>query len=198
MVTCLIKLGVGNTAPEGKRTEGREWISRATCWASAGKSTGTSPSATIGGPPTTTSPKQKSSTATAKLLRSSRKEIIRTWHARPSPDWSPRSAWSSAGNCARNLSSKAAISPAATRTTRDQRFEDPDYLARVMGRVHREQPHLLENLLNRGSDGLMSGMMGDGMTGGEGASRGDSMADNLVVKATMADVVATGVKRAVQ
>jgi len=64
--------------------------------------------------------------------------------------------------------------------------------------VHREQPHLLENLLNRGSDGLMGGMRGDGMTGGEGASGGDSMADNLVVKATMAGVVATGVKRAVQ
>ncbi len=67
-----------------------------------------------------------------------------------------------------------------------------------MGRVHREQPHLLENLLNRGSDGLMDDMMGDGMTGGEGASGGDSMADNLVVKATMAGIVATGVKRAVQ
>ena len=80
----------------------------------------------------------------------------------------------------------------------DQRFEDPDYLAQVTGRGHREQPHLLENLLNRGSDALMGGMMGDGMTGGEGASGGDGMADNLVVEATMAGVVATRVKRAVQ
>jgi hypothetical protein len=64
--------------------------------------------------------------------------------------------------------------------------------------VHREQPHLLENLLNRGSDGPMSGMMGDGMTGGEGASGGDSMPDNLVVKAIMVSVVATAVKRAIE
>jgi len=78
----------------------------------------------------------------------------------------------------------------------DDRFEDPDYLARVMGRVHREQPDLLESLLIGGGDGLMGGMMGDGMTGGEGVSGGDSMTDNLVVKAAMAGIVATAVKRA--
>jgi len=78
----------------------------------------------------------------------------------------------------------------------DERFEDPNYLARVTGRVHREQPDLLENLLNRGSDGLMGGMMGDGMTGGQGATGGDSMTDNLVVKATMGGVVVMAVKRA--
>jgi hypothetical protein len=44
----------------------------------------------------------------------------------------------------------------------------------------------------------MSGMMGDGMTGGEGASGGDSMTDNLVMKATMVSVVATAVKRAIE
>ena len=68
----------------------------------------------------------------------------------------------------------------------------------MTGRVHREQPHLLENLLNRGSDGLMGDMMGDGMTGGEGASGGDSMADNLVVKATMAVATTPAVKKAIE
>jgi hypothetical protein len=77
----------------------------------------------------------------------------------------------------------------------DARFEDPDYLARVTGRVHREQPGLLEGLLIGGGDGLMGGMMGDGITGGEGASGGDPMTDNLTVKAVMAGIVAFTVKR---
>ena len=75
------------------------------------------------------------------------------------------------------------------------RFEDPDYLARVTGRVHREQPELLESLLIGGGDGLMGGMMGDGIAGGEGASGGDPMTDNLVVKAVLAGIVASAVKR---
>ena len=78
----------------------------------------------------------------------------------------------------------------------DERFEDPDYLARVTGRVHREQPDLLEHLLTRGSAGLMGGMIGDGMAGGEGAAGGDAMMDNLVVKGVVAGIVATAVKRA--
>ncbi|MDP8952445.1 MAG: hypothetical protein M3N18_09435 [Actinomycetota bacterium] len=78
----------------------------------------------------------------------------------------------------------------------DERFEDPDYLARVTGRVHREQPELLESLLIGGGDGLIGGMMGDGITGGEGASGGEPMTDNLVVKAVLAGIVATAVKRA--
>ena len=78
----------------------------------------------------------------------------------------------------------------------DERFEDPDYLAQMTGRIHREQPDLLENLLNRGDEGLVGGMMGDGITGGEGVSGGDPMMDNLAVKAAMAGIVATAVKRA--
>jgi hypothetical protein len=78
----------------------------------------------------------------------------------------------------------------------DDRFEDPDYLARVTGRVHREQPGLLEGLLVGGGDGLIGGMMGDGITGGEGASGGDPMTDNLVVKAVLAGIVSIAVKRA--
>ena len=78
----------------------------------------------------------------------------------------------------------------------DNRFEDPDYLAQMTGRVHREQPGLLESLLIGGGDGLMGGMMGDGITGGEGASGGDPMVDNLVVKAVLAGIVATAAKRA--
>jgi hypothetical protein len=76
----------------------------------------------------------------------------------------------------------------------DERFEDPDYLARITGRVHREQPELLESLLIGGSDGLAGGMMGDGITGGEGAGGGEPMSDNLTVKAVLAGIVATAAK----
>ncbi len=37
-------------------------------------------------------------------------------------------------------------------------------------------------------------MMGDGIIGGEGASGGGSTTDNLVVKATLAGIVAPAVK----
>ena len=86
--------------------------------------------------------------------------------------------------------------PSRDADEQDVRFEDPDFLARATGRVHREQPDLFESLLNRGGAGLMGGMMGDGMTGGEGASGGDAMTNNLVMKAAIAGTVATAIKRA--
>ncbi len=86
-------------------------------------------------------------------------------------------------------------SPGRDADDQDQRFEDPDYLARITGRVHSEQPELLESLLIGGSDGLAGGMMGDGITGGEGAGGGEPMSDNLTVKAVLAGIVATAAKR---
>ena len=70
---------------------------------------------------------------------------------------------------------------------RDDRFQDPDYLAGLTSRMHQEQPDLL--------GGLMGGMMGGGMTGGHGASGGGGMLGNPVAKAAVAGIAAMAVKR---
>ena len=79
----------------------------------------------------------------------------------------------------------------------DVRFQDPDYLAQVTGRVHREHPDLLESALGGGGAGLVGGMLGDGMIGGEGAGlEGGGMVDNITAKAAMAGIAAMAIKRA--
>ena len=84
---------------------------------------------------------------------------------------------------------------------RDDRFQDPDYLAGTMSRMHQQRPDLLGGLMGGamggGGGGLMGGMMGGGgMTGGMGASGGGSgMMGNPVAKAAMAGIAAMAVKR---
>ena len=82
---------------------------------------------------------------------------------------------------------------------RDDRFQDPDYLAGTMGRMHQERPDLLTGLMGGamggGGGGLMGGMMGGGMTGGGGASGGGGMMGNPVAKAAMAGIAAMAAKR---
>ena len=80
---------------------------------------------------------------------------------------------------------------------RDERLEDPDLLARVTARAHREHPDLLEGLLKGGGNGLVGGVLGDGVTGGGGVSGGEGgMTSNSAAKAAMVGIVATAVKRA--
>lgn len=80
----------------------------------------------------------------------------------------------------------------------DERLEDPDLLARVTARAHREHPDLMEDLLKNGGAGLMGGAMGDGITGGDGASGGEGgMMSNPAAKAALAGIVATSFRRAV-
>jgi hypothetical protein len=78
----------------------------------------------------------------------------------------------------------------------DTRFQDPDYLAHVTVTVDREHPDLLESTLGGGGAGLVGGMLGNGMTGGEGASGGDSMTDNFIAKAVIAGIAAMAIKQA--
>ena len=67
---------------------------------------------------------------------------------------------------------------------RDDRFQDPDYLAGMTSRMHQQQPDLLGS--------LMGGMMGGqgGMMGG-----GGSMMSNPVAKAAMAGIASMAVRR---
>ena len=67
---------------------------------------------------------------------------------------------------------------------RDDRFQDPDYLAGMTSRMHQQQPDLLGN--------LMGGMMGGrgGMMGG-----GGSMMSNPIAKAAMAGIASMAVRR---
>ena len=78
----------------------------------------------------------------------------------------------------------------------DARFQDPDYLAQVTGTVHREHPDLLESTIGGGGAGLVGGMLGNGITGGEGASGGESITDNFIAKAAIAGIAAMAIKRA--
>ncbi len=83
---------------------------------------------------------------------------------------------------------------------RDDRFQDPDYLAGTMGRMHQERPDLLSSVmgsaLGGGGGGLLGGMMGGGMTGGEGTRGGGAgMMGNPVAKAAVAGIAAMAAKR---
>lgn len=87
--------------------------------------------------------------------------------------------------------------PGESAQDRDERFEDPDLLARISARANREHPDLLEELLKGGGGGLVGGALGDGVHGGEGASGGEGgMTSNPAVKAAMVGIIATAVKRA--
>jgi hypothetical protein len=81
----------------------------------------------------------------------------------------------------------------------DDRFQDPDYLAGMTSRMHREQPDLLGSILGGvmggGGGGLMGGMMGGGMTGGRGASGEGGMLGNPVAKAAVAGIAAMAAKK---
>ncbi|MDP9456766.1 MAG: hypothetical protein M3Q49_16535 [Actinomycetota bacterium] len=91
----------------------------------------------------------------------------------------------------------------------DDRFQDPDYLASMTGRMHSRQPDMLGNLMGGmmgGGNmmggggmgggmgnmlgGLMGGGGGGGMMGGGGMGGGNPMA-----KAAMAGIAAMAVKR---
>lgn len=65
----------------------------------------------------------------------------------------------------------------------DDRFQDPNYLAQVTGRVHQQQPDMLNQ--------LMSGGMGSLMGGGGGGSA----MSNPLAKAAMAAIPAIAVKK---
>ena len=84
---------------------------------------------------------------------------------------------------------------------RDDRLQDPDYLAGVTSRMHREQPDLLGSLMGSamggGGGGLLGGMMGGGASGGgRGASGGGGgMLGNPAAKAAVAGIAAMAAKR---
>lgn len=70
----------------------------------------------------------------------------------------------------------------------DDRFQDPNYLAQVTGRMQQQQPGLLGQLL--GGGGMQQ--MGGGMMGGGGAG---SMLNNPLAKAALGGIAAMAVKR---
>ncbi len=82
---------------------------------------------------------------------------------------------------------------------RDDRFQDPGYLAGITSSMHRREPDLMSSLLGGalggGGGGLMGGMMGSGMTGGHGASGGGGMLGNPVAKAAVAGIAAMAAKK---
>jgi hypothetical protein len=81
-------------------------------------------------------------------------------------------------------------------SAQEDRFEDPELLARVTARANREHPELLESLLKGGSAGLVGGTMGDGVTGGEGASGGEGgMTSNPAAKVALVGIAAALVRK---
>jgi len=60
--------------------------------------------------------------------------------------------------------------------------------------VHCEHPDLLESTLGGGGAGLVGDMLGNGTTGGEGASVGASITDNFMAKAAIAGIAAMAIK----
>src|SRR5918999_4099980 len=83
-------------------------------------------------------------------------------------------------------------------SAQEDRFEDPELLARVTTRANREHPELLESLLKSGSAGLVGGTMGDGVAGGDGVSGGEgSMTSNLAAKVAVVGIAAALVRRSV-
>lgn len=99
----------------------------------------------------------------------------------------------------------------------DDRFQDPDYLANLTGRMHSRQPDMMGQLLGGmmgggmgssmgssmggsggmgGAAGMLGGLMGgSGDTGRSGGGSSGGMMDNPVAKAAMAGIAAMAVKR---
>ena len=89
----------------------------------------------------------------------------------------------------------------------DDRFQDPDYLAGMTGRMHSREPDMLGNLMggmmgggggNMMGGGGMGGMLGGLMGGGGGGGMmggGGGMGGNPMAKAAMAGIAAMAVKR---
>lgn len=97
----------------------------------------------------------------------------------------------------------------------DDRFQDPDYLANMTGRMHSQQPDMMGQLLGgmmgggRGSSmggsggmggaaGMIGSLMGGSGNTGRGSERssgGGGMMGNPVAKAAMAGIAAMAVKR---
>ena len=91
----------------------------------------------------------------------------------------------------------------------DDRFQDPDYLANMTGRMHGRQPDMMGNLMGGmmggggnmmggGSGGggmgdMLGGLMGGG--GGGGMMGGGGGGGNPMAKAAMAGIAAMAVKR---
>jgi hypothetical protein len=88
----------------------------------------------------------------------------------------------------------------------DDRLQDPSFLAQVTGRMHQQQPGLLEQLLGSqlgGGAGGLGGLAG-GLLGGQQAQRGTpqqrggqqgSLLDNPLAKAALAGIAAMAVRR---
>ncbi len=72
----------------------------------------------------------------------------------------------------------------------DDRFQDPNFLAQVTGRMHQQQPGLLDQLLG-GAMGGMGGQMG----AGRHAQGGGNLLENPIAKAALAGIAAMAVKR---
>lgn len=87
--------------------------------------------------------------------------------------------------------------PGPTAEDQEERFQDPDYLMQLTVEMRREHPDLLEALIDDGGAGLVGGMMGEGITGGEGVASDGGMLGNPVVKVALAGIAAMGVKRMV-
>jgi hypothetical protein len=68
----------------------------------------------------------------------------------------------------------------------DDRFQDPNYLAQVTGRMHQQQPGLLGQLLGGGQQQQMGGMQQQGV---------GSMLNNPLAKAALGGIAAMAVKR---
>ena len=75
---------------------------------------------------------------------------------------------------------------------RDDRFQDPRYLAQVTGRMQQEQPGLLGQLLGGGGGG---GLLGGGGSGGSGGSGGGGMLGSPIAKAALAGIAAMAFRK---
>jgi hypothetical protein len=74
-------------------------------------------------------------------------------------------------------------------------FREPDYLTQLTAHMRHEHPDLLEGLIGDGGGGLVGGMMGEGITGGEGVASDGGMLGNPVAKAALAGIAAIGFKK---
>ncbi|AHY47173.1 Hypothetical Protein RradSPS_1890 [Rubrobacter radiotolerans] len=83
---------------------------------------------------------------------------------------------------------------------KDDRFQDPDYLAQTMTRMHHQQPNMTGNLLGGlmgagagGGGGGLGGMLSGGQESRSGGAGG--MMGSPVAKAAMAGIAAMAVRR---